>query len=198
MTETALDTSTLSALGKGEEWAFSKIYRLYSRQLIYVTEKITGNKEAAEDIAAESFIKILKKRNPFESEPKLKSYLFTTAQNAALDWLRAEKRHHASHAEIKHLMETSEEAIERTLIRSHLLQTLYNEIEQLSPQYRDIITKSFIQGQSLTEISEQMGLAYKTVQNLKAKALQQLRIKLSERELSCIAIVHLLILIGDK
>lgn len=112
--------------------------------------------------------------------------MFTIAKNASLDWLRTQKRHHASHAEIKYLSENSEEEIERTFIRAELLQALYDEIEKLNPQYREIINRSFIQGESLTEISENMGLAYKTVQNLKAKAVQHLRLQLQNRELPCI------------
>jgi RNA polymerase sigma factor (sigma-70 family) len=197
MTETADNISMLTALGRREEWAFNQVYRLYSRQLIYFTEKMTGSKEAAEDIVAESFIKILKKDEPFASEPQLKSYLFTIAQHASLDWLRAEKRHHSSQAEIKYLNKGSEEEIERTLIQTELLQTLYEEIEKLHPQYREIITRSFIQGESLTEISEKMGLAYKTVQNLKAKAVQQLRITLQEHKLPCITFIYALGMIGN-
>jgi RNA polymerase sigma factor (sigma-70 family) len=196
MNETADNISILSALGKGEEWAFTHVYQLYSRQLLYITEKITGNKEASEDIVAESFIKILKKTTRFDSEPQLKSYLFTIAQHAALDWLRTEKRHHTSHTEIKYLNEGAEETVERTFIQSQLLQTLYAEIERLQPRYREIIIRSFIHRESLTEISEQMGLAYKTVQNLKAKALQQLRIKLQEQELPCITIIYVLDMIA--
>jgi RNA polymerase sigma factor (sigma-70 family) len=192
MTETVNHTPLLNALSRGEDWAFTRIYEQYSRQLLYVTEKITGNTASAEDIVADSFIKILRKQDPFESEARLKSYLFTISQNAALDWLRAEKRHHLSHAEIKYLGEGADEEIERTLIRAELLQTLYEEIQKLSPQYQEIITRSFIRGESLTEISEKMGIAYKTVQNLKAKAVQELRIQLLKREVQCIAVVCLL------
>jgi RNA polymerase sigma factor (sigma-70 family) len=165
----------LSGLLENKPEAFSQVYHLYVRQLLFITNRISCDKEIAEDIVADSFEKLLTKKLSFESLLNVKSFLFITAHNACLDWLRAKKRHELSHAEIKYLSEEAENQIEKKLIYSEVLEILYNGIKQLPPKYAEIITRSFIHGDSLSEISVAMNLSYKTIQNLKAKAIQQLR-----------------------
>lgn len=173
----------LKAFQAGEDSAFTEVYEKYSRQLLFFTERLTGNKEVAEDIVADSFIKLMKRQENFSSLQKLKSYLFRIARNAGLDWLRAEKRHSACHDELKYLNQDAENEIEQIFIRSQIINYLYQEIENLPFRSREIITRSYLHGESLQEIAQEMKLAYKTIQNVKAKAVQQLRFKLLKDKL---------------
>jgi RNA polymerase sigma factor (sigma-70 family) len=176
------EQEVLAALSKGDHQAFSHIYNLYSRQLLFIVTRIAGNKETAEDIVAESFVKLLSRPGSFESLSKLKSYLFKTGQNACLDWLRAEKRHAFSHAEIKYLSPDAENLIERTVIHAEVLECLYAGIRKLPPKYAEIVERAYIRGESLAEIASAMDLRYKTIQNLKAKAIQELRKFMSDSD----------------
>ncbi len=158
-----------------DEDAFGQLHRQFYRQLCYYTEQITGNSPIAEDIASDSFIKLLQKRHSFSSLAKLKSFLFTVAHNAALDYLKAEKRHQSSHELISRTADTAEPPQELHRIRAEVLNAVFQEIEALPSQCREVIRLSFIEGLSVSEIADRMNIAYKTVLNQKTRGLGLLR-----------------------
>lgn len=158
-----------------DEAAFGHLHRQFYRQLCYYTEQITGNGPIAEDIASESFIKLLRQRHSFSSLAKLKSFLFTVAHNAALDYLKAEKRHQSNHERISRESETLEPPHELHRIRAEVLNAVFEEIESLPPQCREVIRLSFIEGLPVGEIAARMNIAYKTVLNQKTRGIGLLR-----------------------
>lgn len=158
-----------------DELAFGRLHRQWYRQLCFYTEQITGNAPIAEDIASESFIKLLHKRHSFSSLAKLKSFLFTVAHNAALDYLKAEKRHQSSHEQISRETDTLEPPHELHRIRAEVLNAVFAEIEALPAQCREVIRLSFIEGLTVGEIAGRMNIAYKSVLNHKTRGLQLLR-----------------------
>lgn len=183
------DTELLNALRDGDATAFDEIYALFFRQLAYFSERLTGSRVAAEDIAVDSFLKLLQKPPDLDSLPRLKAWLFAIVRNASLDYLKSEKRHLASHSEIKYLSPIEEDEIERNIIRSEALQAIYAEIENLPPQCRHIVKLTFVEGLSISEIASQMDLAYQTVRNQKARGIQLLRMALMKDSLLSQAIV---------
>jgi RNA polymerase sigma factor (sigma-70 family) len=99
------DNQLIAAFNKGEQKAYTVIYDYYRSSVCYFAEQLVGDKVAAEDIAAEAFIKVFKKNTDFDSLDKIKAYLFITANNAALDLLKMQKRHSAVHEKISYLQQ---------------------------------------------------------------------------------------------
>jgi RNA polymerase sigma-70 factor (family 1) len=170
------DTELLSALKANDHLAFETVYHRWFRELSYFSDSILNNKEDAEDVAVNCFIKLLQKNPDFESTDKLKSFLFTVARNECLDRIKMNKRHANSEIEIQQLAEDKENSIELAMIRAEALQCIYAAIENLPQQCREVIRLSFIEGKSLPEIAEQMHIAYQTVQNQKQRGLKILRL----------------------
>ncbi|RAJ08469.1 RNA polymerase sigma-70 factor (ECF subfamily) [Chitinophaga skermanii] len=165
----------MAGLQSMQEEAFKTLHGLYYRQLCYYTQQITQQQTAAEDIATDTFIKLLEGNFQFATLAKLKSFMFTVAHNAALDFIKSEKRHQLAHEEIEKVQSTTQAPYEYARIQSEALQAVYHEIEQLPTQCREVIRLSFINGMSIQEIAAHMGIAYKTVQNQKARGLQLVR-----------------------
>lgn len=183
MPDTANDIALLQALHRKDGQAFAHVYEAYGRPLVFFAEKLTGSRTAAEDIVTDTFIKLLQKNEVFASLQKLRSFLFTVTQHAALDYLRAEKRHAVSHRELLYLAGEVEEDVSRMLIHAQVIHALHTQIAKLPRRYRTVVQLSYIEGRPITEVAQQMGLAYKTIQNLKAKAIQLLRLRLLSDEL---------------
>jgi len=61
--------------------------------------KYTGGPEYARDIAQETFIKVYEKRGDFDTEDKARSFLYITAKNKSLDYLKHQKvqQHYAQY-----------------------------------------------------------------------------------------------------
>src|SRR6266498_2637097 len=88
----ANDNELLIALKQGDNNAFNHVYSLFYRPLCYFAERLTGQHEIAEDVVAESFIKLLQKKPDFSNVKKLKSFLYTVTQNTCIDILRRNKK----------------------------------------------------------------------------------------------------------
>ncbi len=166
----------------GSQLSFSRFYQDNIIALCYFTEKIAGDRAAAEDIATECFIKLLERRDDFENSLKARAFLYVSANNAAIDHLRMQKRHKASHDEIAYLQHRTEADIERDFIQAEALQVIYQEIERLPGKSRQVVYMSVIEDRSLDEIAEALGMAYKTVQHYKTEGLKALRATLLKKQ----------------
>lgn len=173
------DTELIYGFQRGEERAVKEIYQLYYRSLCYFADKLLQNQTEAEDVAIDAFLKLMNKRNDFDSLTHIKSFLFTATRNACYDILRRNKRRDAKHDEIAYLHEPDTSTTDLEEITAKVLQVIYTEIENLPPQSKRVFTSIFIDGKSTAQIAEEMGISPQTVLNQKTKALQQLRIKLS-------------------
>ncbi|WP_158563267.1 RNA polymerase sigma factor [Chitinophaga silvatica] len=181
----------------GSRLAFEQFYLENIIALCYFVEKMVNDNAVAEDIAAECFIKLLDRLDTFENSRKLKSFLFVTANNSAVDYIRMQKRHQASHEEIAWINKRSQEDIEREFIRAEALQAIYQEIDKLPEKSRQVVYLSVIEGRSIDEIAVQLNMAYKTVQHYKTQGLKTLRTSLlKNKHLPLVALVAALQLIS--
>jgi RNA polymerase sigma-70 factor (family 1) len=174
------DINLLAGFRNGNETAIRKLYMLYYRPLCYFNQKLINNSQEAEDISTDTFLKLLQKRNDFDSLSDIKSFLFTASRNSCLDFLRREKRHNKSHQEISLLSPLEELFYEQEMISAKVLQSIYAEIENLPNQCQQVFKSIFIEGKSTAMIAEEMGISPQTVLNHKAKSLQKIRLALNQ------------------
>jgi RNA polymerase sigma factor (sigma-70 family) len=180
MTTVGSDTELLHNFQRGEEAAVRTLYDLHYRPLVYFAAEILMDQEEAEDIAVDSFLKLLERREGFQSLPSIRSYLYTTVKNACVDVLRRTKSREMNHKVIAELTGPDEQTDNRELIIAKVLEAVHAEIEQLPIQSKRIFTAIFIDGKSTATVAGELGLSPQTVLNVKAKVLQQLRLKLHE------------------
>ena len=176
-------TDLITGFKNGEQTAIKQLYSLHYRALCYFAEKLVNDKTEAEDIAIETFLKLLNKRDDFKSLADIKAFLFTATRNACFDHLRKIKRHDKSHVELQYLMEQEEALVEREMLISKVLQVLYVEVENLPGQCKKVFRSIFIENKSTAEVALEMGISTQTVLNQKAKALQALRNRLYQHGL---------------
>lgn len=172
----------LSRMVKGDEAAFSSIYHELFRPLCYFAEKLTGNREQAEDIAAESFVKLLHAENrswDFKSWSELKSFLYTLTRNSCLDFLRRRKLQGNIYSELLQKAENSNNEIEEAIITAEILQTIYTAIHNLPDRYRNVVQMALVDGLSNEEIEKATGMASQTIRNHKYEGIKLLRLSLS-------------------
>ena len=84
--------SLTSLLKKGDERAFKIIFDTYHKQLFAFSLNYVQETYAAEEIVEIVFFKLWKKRGRLEEIESLKSYLYTMARNASLDYLKRERK----------------------------------------------------------------------------------------------------------
>lgn len=155
--------------------ATRELYDMFYRPLCYYADSIVHQRQEAEDIVVESFLKLLKKRQDFEDIADIKSFLYTATRNACIDYLRKQKRHRQSESEILYLSEQISSPGDTLLINTEVLHLLYQEIERLPPQCALVFKLLFFQRLTTDETAAQLGISTKTVLNQKGKAIQLLR-----------------------
>lgn len=171
----------LHALRQGTLVAFDQLYASYYRPLCYFAESLVSNADSAQDIATESFVKLLQKSTSFDSTQSLKTFLYTITRNACYDHLRATHRHESSYAEIRYLSNEQNDNAEQQMIRAEILQATYSAIEQLPKKYKGPIKLALLEGKKNEEIAEDLHMAPQTVRNRKSEGFKLLRIALSRK-----------------
>src|ERR671937_3286802 len=86
---TNLPDADVAALAKqGREAAFRELVRRYERPVFSLIYRMVRDRETAEDLSQETFIKVLNHIDRYRPEFKLSSWLFKIANNVAIDHLR--------------------------------------------------------------------------------------------------------------
>lgn len=172
----------IALMNKGNEKALEMIFKKYHLALFYFARQYLDNSQAAEDIVAETFITLWRKRNDFNCLPAIKSFLYTAVKNACLNQLKQERRHAASHKEIEYLSGRQEEYFaDHRLIKAELLHKIWQDIEQLPPVRRRIFKMLYLEGLNSFEVARTLQISVDTVRVQKARALHTLRTLIKQR-----------------
>lgn len=172
----------IAGLKNNDNRAFDHLFDQHFRALCYFASNLVGDKEEAKDIALNSFTKLWSRREYFDTLPNIKAFLYITTRNACLDYLRMLQREDNRRKELAYLQPEAEETIKNQAIESEVLQKIYAEVNNLPRKCRQVFQMSYFQGMSTTDIAGSLNLSESTVRNQRARALQLLRIRLSDKE----------------
>src|SRR5215216_6809214 len=82
------DADLVSLAQEGREAAFRELVRRYERPVFSLVFRMVRDRETAEDLAQDTFIKVLNHIDRYSPEFKFSSWLFKIANNVAIDYLR--------------------------------------------------------------------------------------------------------------
>jgi RNA polymerase sigma-70 factor (ECF subfamily) len=174
----------IAAFKQKDAKAFAYIFKLHRKALVYFAEKILGIRQEAEDIVADSFMKLWDKHADFDSLPQIKSFLYVVTRNSCLNFLKYSKRVSASQMEYSYWADSKEDEILHIMYRAELLLELNSEIEILPQEMKEVFGLSFFHELSPGEIADKLGLSVKTVRDQKAKAVLLIRTAFLKRNLA--------------
>ncbi len=176
----------------GREAAYRELIRRYQRPVFSLVFRMVRDRELAEDLAQETFIKVLNAIDSYRPEYKFSSWIFKIANNAAIDHLRRRGLDTLSldgspHAETAEAIEATtlqigdvaESPLEEVANRE-LGSQIEVAIGQLRPEYRSCIILRHIEGRPYEEIAEILDLPLGTVKTYIHRARNELRILLAE------------------
>lgn len=176
----AIGSFSAAELKKGDGKAFEALFRHFFRPLCYFVERIIGSQSTAEDIVAESFIKLWNRRDQFESLAHIKHFLYKVSHNASLDHLKTHRRETLREQGFARLLADSADDFHHEMLRAEVLGELYHAIAELPPQCSRVISMSYLDGLKNAEIAEKLGISMQTVKNQKSKGLRILQSQFSK------------------
>src|SRR6266705_5024446 len=107
------DVALVARAKKGDTAAFEQLVRQYERQIFSVAQHITQNREDAEDITQDAFLKAYEKLDQFQGNSKFSTWLVRIAVNESL--MRLRKRKTGKMVSIDEDIETDEGSVPRDL-----------------------------------------------------------------------------------
>ncbi len=165
----------LSSLNIGQTETFDLIFRSYYAPLCHFAAHFLQSEEEAQDIIEDLFIKLWQKNQVFENPKHAQAFLYRSAQNACLNFLKHNQRTTIAQEALITDTDWTEEDYLSQMIRSEVWGEIYRAIEGLPAQCSKVIVMSYIDGKSNSEIAEELDLSVQTVKNHKARGLSLLR-----------------------
>jgi len=172
------EESLIYRIQKGDNEAFNQIYESYFDRIYrYIVFK-TGNRNDAEDLTQQVFIKA------FKAIPKyrwkglpLSAWLFRIAHNQIVDYLRKETKR--STLRLNEVMATSNSNPVTTVERNFDAQSLNMAVKQLTKAQQQVLSLRFAGEMSILEVAKVMGKKPGAIKALQHSAIVSLRKKLS-------------------
>lgn len=176
---------------EGSERAYRELVRRYERPIFSLIYRMVRDRELAEDLAQETFVKALNALDSYRPEYKFSSWIFKISNNAAIDHLRRRELDTLSLEGSPHA--ATPDAVEATALQIGdrgetpldvvEAKELGGEIEQaiarLRPEYRQCILLRHVEGRAYEEIAEILDLPLGTVKTYIHRARNELRSYLS-------------------
>ena len=180
MPQTEIAVIDLSTLKSGDEKAFEQIFREYYQGLVGYAIKMLKEKEGAEEIVQEVFVKIWEKRETVEIKTSLKSYLFRSVHNHCLNQIKHIEIRENYKQDNKERIEREQEDFTEKFNQFELQRQIEQAINELPEQRQKIFRLSRFEGLKYREIAEQLDVSVKTVEAQMGKALKSMREALKE------------------
>lgn len=185
-----LSNDIMEALRKGEPEALQSLLELFYGALCLFAERMVTDRQAAEDIVGEAFIKLWKRRDNFATVQNIKAFLYISTRNAALNLLKQAKRESLSKKQLAYLSEEQGAFVLNDMVRAEVLREILQEIDKLPEQCGKVLKLGYLQSMKNQEIATMLNISVHTVKNQKARAIQLLKIRLRDRDLMALFFLY--------
>jgi RNA polymerase sigma-70 factor (family 1) len=171
----------VEALSKGNVLAFNTLFREYSRRLYGFALGYLKSEDEAEELVQEVFLIVWAKRSELRQELSFKSFLFTISLNIIRKHFRARElfSRYLQSTTVEEMDTSTSGVINCNSLQQHILAL----VNKMPSKRKQIFIKSRFEGLSIQEISQQLGISHKTVENQITNALKSLRENLKEESL---------------
>jgi RNA polymerase sigma factor (sigma-70 family) len=177
------DTDIIDKVLKGNQSAFAMLVEKYQNYVFTLVLRFTENREDAEEIAQDVFVKAYRSLADFRGDSKFSTWLFTIARTTCLSFLRKKR------LDIQSLdnertglqVENRESGFNANLIEQKSKHAMLNRaITMLSPDDSQVLNLFYKGDQTLEEIGKIMRLDPNTVKVKLHRARQRLKDKMEK------------------
>ncbi|WP_156307659.1 RNA polymerase sigma factor [Sphingobacterium endophyticum] len=184
-------------LQQGQESALCFFMDQYSHALHFHAYKFVKNKDVAREIVSDAFVKLWERRLNFDSEERIKSFLYLVTRNECLDYLKQSRNKYQHDEEFLVGLESTEENILTKIIYTELIELIVKEIEKLPKQQGQIFQLSVLEGKETEEICEELGTTASNVYFSRSKAISTLKKVFKHKNISYYQLSLLLFIIPE-
>ena len=187
------DISLLYELKKGNREAFNGVFRYYYPRIMAYTASMVEQK-AAEDIVQDVFLYVWENREKLYVSDGFHSYLFQSAYTRCLDYfkknLSIENTYEKYLEDYQNLLKGDDSVIEELSVKD-FYRHLYELLEHLPAQRREVFILTYIKGLTAKEVAEQTRMPQRTVESHLYLALRFLKGHMSRNDYYMLCAVFL-------
>jgi len=181
------DVRLMLEVRDGNAAAFEALVEKYQARLVGILGHMISNRDHAEDLAQEVFMRVYRARESYTPGAKFSTWLFTIAHNVASNALRKKSRRKevnltsspSGTMPVRPLDRMAKEKSglmpTRQVDRKEITVIVQQAIEQLNERQKMALLLSKFEGMSYLEISAAMGLTTQAVKSLLSRARNKLR-----------------------
>ena len=167
-------------LKDGDQTAFELLFHFYYPGLVVYTSQFTADRNDAEEIVQDFFVRFWQKHQQIIPTDSFKNYFFLSVKNSSLNYLKHKK------IEAKYLRELSDLSNQHLVydpdlyLSTELQEKIKKSINLLPERCREIFMMSRIQGMKNDEIAKELELSKRTIETQISNALKVLRVELKD------------------
>jgi RNA polymerase sigma-70 factor, ECF subfamily len=170
-----IPVETIDRAKKGDLFAFEEIVSAFEKPLWSYLVRLLGNREDAEDVVQETFVKVYKHLSTIDSSKSVKSWIYTIATNTAYDFLRKRKRESTTELDDEFETNTQHPAYYSMSIEENIeTKDVSAAIDRLDSLYRGPILLYYKDGFSYEEIAKMLSIPINTLKTRLSRAKKQL------------------------
>jgi len=168
----------------GEKQAYGELVNKYMKRAYYTALGLIGCPEAAMDLSQEAFIRAYRAIKRLDADKKFFTWYYRILKNLCLNHLRDRAKHARPFSEVGEttllrISDQSEDA-SKQVEQGETKEMVWDAINSLKPQEREIIILKDFQEHSYKEISELLDCPMGTVMSRLYNARQALKVKLEK------------------
>ncbi len=186
------DVQLMLRVREGQDAAFGELVSRYQNRLVSIFVHLVGDRQAAEDLTQEAFLRIYRARNGYEPTAKFSTWVFRIAQNLASNSRRSKGRRKEVQLKTSEsgpmgarpheqlLKEKSALMPTRQLDRGELQEHVQSALELLNERQKLALLLHKFEEMSYEDIAETMEMTPSAVKSLLSRARESLRTKLEQ------------------
>ncbi|MDN4527262.1 RNA polymerase sigma factor SigX [Fictibacillus fluitans] len=166
--------------------SFDRLYSDYHQSLFQFIFYMVRDREAAEDIVQEVYIKVLKAYQSFQGKSSEKTWLYSIARHVTIDWIRKQNRRKRKllffnlsqkENQIADLQPLPDEFV----TQQESVKELYRALTDCTIAQQQVLVLRYIQSLSITETAAILGWTESKVKTTQHRGLKKLKGLLDER-----------------
>jgi RNA polymerase sigma-70 factor (ECF subfamily) len=181
------DVRLMLEVRDGSAAAFDELMLRYQNRLVTVLEHLVGNRDQAEDLAQEVFLRVYRARKRYEPGAKFSTWLFTIANNVASNALRSASRRPEINLESRDSGPLGKNPLDRLALaasglmparqldKSELRSIVREALTSLSDRQRLAVLLNKFENLSYADIASAMEMSPEAVKSLLSRARENLR-----------------------
>ena len=169
------DSDVVQSFLDGDQRSFGELVRRYDNRLINFVYRTVGDRERAQDLVQETFVRVYRHLERFDQSKKFSTWIYTIASNLAKNELRNRSRNplvlfqaikqnwDADHRPLE--WEDTQYKPDDLFRKRHLRQKVEEAVAQLPEHHRMVFVLRELEGKTYEEISDITGVNLGTVKS---------------------------------